>query len=349
MKRWLLPETGNFYKANLHLHTTVSDGVWSPEEAKRRYAERGYSILAFTDHEVFVPHNDLTDRDFLALNAHEIGVNEATIRGSRFQKTYHLNFYAKSRDTALSPVFSESRIDKPSFAAHVTDEMRKTDVRADYSTQSINDLIRTGNENGFFVCYNHPAWSLQNYPDYCGLEGLWGIEVYNTSCVVEEMPDTTVPFDDLLRLGRDVFPVCSDDAHIEPDLFGGWTMIRAKKLDYDSVIDALLSGDFYSSTGPEIRELYVEDGVLTLKTDEIRRVRVITDWRSYSAARSIFPVREGDDFVARFPIGRLADKYRAETDPGWRDSYFRLEAEGCDGTRAYTRAFRVGKFPELFK
>ena len=54
MKRWLLPETGNFYKANLHLHTTVSDGVWSPEEAKRRYAERGYSILAFTDHEVFL-------------------------------------------------------------------------------------------------------------------------------------------------------------------------------------------------------------------------------------------------------------------------------------------------------
>ena len=347
MKRWLLPETGNFYKANLHLHTTVSDGIWSPEEAKRIYAERGYSILAFTDHEVFVPHNDLTDGSFLALNAHEIAVNEATARGSRFQRTYHLNFYAKSRGTALSPVFSESRIVKPSFAAHVTDEMRKTDARANYSAESINALIRHGNENGFFVCYNHPVWSLQNYPDYCGLEGLWGIEVYNTGCVVEEMPDTTVPFDDLLRLGRDVFPVCSDDAHIEPDLFGGWTTVKADALDYDAVIAALLAGNFYSSTGPEIRELYVEDGVLTLKTDETRRVRVISDWRSYSAARSIFPVREGEDFVARFPIGRLLDKYRAETDPGWQDSYFRLEIEGQNGTHAYTRAFRAREFSEF--
>lgn len=347
MKRWLLPEKGNFYKANLHLHTTVSDGVWSPEEAKRRYMERGYSILAFTDHEVFVPHNDLTDGSFLALNAHEIAVNEATVRSSRYQRTYHLNFYAKSRETALSPVFSESRIVKPSFLAHVTDEMRKTDVRADYSTESINALIRHGNENGFFVCYNHPVWSLQNYPDYCGLEGLWGIEVYNTSCVVEEMPDTTVPFDDLLRLGRDVFPICSDDAHIEPDLFGGWTTVKADALDYDAVIAALLAGSFYSSTGPEIRELYVEDGILTLKTSEARRVRVISDWRSYSAARSIFPAREDDDFVARFPIGGLLDKYRAGTDPGWRDSYFRLEVEGPDGTRAYTRAFRLRDFPEL--
>ena len=341
MKHRLLPEKGNFYKANLHLHTTVSDGMWSPEEAKRIYAERGYSILAFTDHELFVPHNDLTDGSFLALNAHEIAVNEATARGSRYQRTYHLNFYAKSSETTLSPVFSESRVDKPSMAAQITDEMRKTDARADYSTESINALIRRGNENGFFVCYNHPVWSLQNYPDYCGLEGLWGIEVYNTSCVVEEMPDTTVPFDDLLRLGRDVFPVCSDDAHIKPDLFGGWTMVKAESLDYDAVIGALLAGDFYSSTGPEIRELFVEDGILTLKTSEASRVRVKSDWRSYSAARSIFPAQEGEDFVARFPIKGLFDKYRAETDPGWQDSYFRLEVEGPNGTRAYTRAFRV--------
>ena len=32
MKKYLLPETGNFYKANLHVHTTISDGALSPEE-----------------------------------------------------------------------------------------------------------------------------------------------------------------------------------------------------------------------------------------------------------------------------------------------------------------------------
>ena len=85
MKRWLLPEGGQFYKANLHLHTTVSDGQMTPEEIKEAYRARGYSILAFTDHEIFVPHNDLTDENFLALNAHEIAVDEITVQGDRYQ------------------------------------------------------------------------------------------------------------------------------------------------------------------------------------------------------------------------------------------------------------------------
>ena len=42
MKRWLLPEGGRFYKANLHLHTTVSDGLLTPEETKQKYRARGY-------------------------------------------------------------------------------------------------------------------------------------------------------------------------------------------------------------------------------------------------------------------------------------------------------------------
>ena len=34
MKRWLLPEEGSFYKANLHCHSTYSDGQLTPEELK---------------------------------------------------------------------------------------------------------------------------------------------------------------------------------------------------------------------------------------------------------------------------------------------------------------------------
>ena len=346
MKRWLLPENGRFYKANLHLHTTVSDGRYTPEEVKQKYRERGYSILAFTDHEVFVPHNDLSDGDFLALNAHEIAIDEFA-GGGRYQRTYHLNFYAKSRDTALSPVFSESRVDCKSSLALITDEMRRYDARAEYSVESVNDLIRLGNENGFFVCYNHPVWSLQNYPDYIGLEGLWGIEVFNQSCVVEEYPDTTVPLDDLLKAGKDVFPICSDDSHWDPDYFGGWTMIRAASLDYGDVIAALLAGDFYSSTGPEIRELSIEDGILTVRCGDAAKVRIVTDWRSYRAAGAKVPEREGEDFVARFSVGKLGDKYRAATEPDYKNSYFRVEVRGHDGTTAYSRAFRVADIPEL--
>ena len=69
MKKYLLPRAANFYKANLHVHTTVSDGEITPEEIKRIYMEQGYSVVAFTDHEVMVPHPELTDESFVAITS----------------------------------------------------------------------------------------------------------------------------------------------------------------------------------------------------------------------------------------------------------------------------------------
>ena len=75
MKKYLLPETGNFYKANLHCHTTVSDGKWTPEEVKKNYMAMSYSVIAYTDHDVLIPHPELADENFLPLNSYEMAVN----------------------------------------------------------------------------------------------------------------------------------------------------------------------------------------------------------------------------------------------------------------------------------
>lgn len=56
----LLPETGNFYKANLHCHTVISDGKLTPEEVKKAYMEQGYSVVAYTDHRNYQWHKELT-------------------------------------------------------------------------------------------------------------------------------------------------------------------------------------------------------------------------------------------------------------------------------------------------
>lgn len=37
------------YKANLHCHSTISDGKKTPEELKEMYKRHGYSILAITE------------------------------------------------------------------------------------------------------------------------------------------------------------------------------------------------------------------------------------------------------------------------------------------------------------
>ena len=36
MRKDLLPREGRFYKANLHAHSTVSDGHYTPEELKQK-------------------------------------------------------------------------------------------------------------------------------------------------------------------------------------------------------------------------------------------------------------------------------------------------------------------------
>ena len=92
MKKYLLPNQGNFYKSNLHVHTTISDGLFTPEEVKQGYKEHGYSVVAFTDHEVFVPHNDLTDDEFIAINSVELSINDNWPASFNHNKTYNLNY-----------------------------------------------------------------------------------------------------------------------------------------------------------------------------------------------------------------------------------------------------------------
>lgn len=76
MKKYLLNPNGKQYKANLHCHSTISDGRLTIEQLKEEYMKRGYSIIAYTDHETYGYHEHLTDENFLALAGYEAGVIE---------------------------------------------------------------------------------------------------------------------------------------------------------------------------------------------------------------------------------------------------------------------------------
>ena len=101
----LLPREGNFYKANLHCHSVISDGRKTVEELKEFYKAHGYSVLAFTDHDVLLSHQDLTDDTFLALNGFEVECNEAL--PSKDRKTAHICFVAGKPDLLIQPCWNE--------------------------------------------------------------------------------------------------------------------------------------------------------------------------------------------------------------------------------------------------
>ena len=92
----LLSADVKYYKANLHCHSTVSDGRLSPEEIKREYRKRGYQIVAFTDHNRYVNHSELNDKNFIAVAALETDIDDRPKKegeGYSLVPTYHLNWY----------------------------------------------------------------------------------------------------------------------------------------------------------------------------------------------------------------------------------------------------------------
>ena len=243
MRKYLLPRLGKFYKANMHTHSTLSDGKYSPEELKKMFMEKGYSIVAFTDHEVIVPHPELKSEDFLPITSYEFSVTDGA--WTRFTKCYHLNLYFKDENTTTSATFCKNSVWQR-MRHLVTEEMEKRGTESrEYSKEFIQWVVDTTKKENALVCYNHPVWSLQNYSDYSGLKGFWGVEWHNTGCTVSAMTDTTQPLVDLLgEGGRQVFPIASDDCHGSRDLFGGWISVKARSLDYDTVFTALEKGDF---------------------------------------------------------------------------------------------------------
>ena len=171
----LLPRGGRFYKANLHTHSTISDGGLTPAELKEEYKARGYSILAITDHNALVPHTALWDEEFLTITSYEADTNaKDDENGYACRPTYHMNLYARDPHKTVSAVFTLTRSWPPHSHQYMTAEALAVDFRREYDVASMNAFIAKAKEDGFIVSLNHPNWSQQRYPDYAPLKGLWG-------------------------------------------------------------------------------------------------------------------------------------------------------------------------------
>ena len=291
MKKFLIPENGNFYKTNLHTHTTVSDGSLSPEEIKKEYMKKGYSVIAFTAHDVFIPHNDLTDENFLALNGYEMELLQPFKSGSPQQtsKTCHMCFVALDKNTTRQACWHREKYlfaNAVNYRDKVDFDKSLPDYEREYSGKCISDMMRLGRENGFFVTYNHPTWSGETYEDYMNYDNMHAMEIYNYECFLVGAEDYNARvYDDMLRGGKKIFCVATDDTHSPISVGGGYIMIKADKLEYNTIASALLNGNFYSSTGPEIKELYIEDGVLHVKTSPAKIIALSTEHRRFDSVR----------------------------------------------------------------
>ncbi len=328
----LLDKNKPFYKANLHCHSTYSDGRLTVDELKAAYMAQGYSIVAFSDHEHLIDNSRLTDESFLAITACEVAIkefpNQSTLK-NMYMRVCHLNFYAFDPHNTLTPCYS-------SVYDHFASEEVKPLISFDkeyervHTAEGINEMIRIANENGFIVSYNHPSWSLENATHYLGYEGVWAVEIYNTGCVKSWHGDDEHVYDDMLRAGKKLFCTAADDNHnAQPfespnsDSFGGHVWINADKLEYSTVMQALQKGDFYASTGPQIFSLTLDNNVVCIQTSPCQKIDLVTRGRRTKAA--IAPIGE-----------RLTTASFALKDT---DAYFRIRVTDENGKTAYTQAY----------
>lgn len=328
MKKYLLPESGNFYKANLHCHSTVSDGKLTPEALKELYQKNGYSIIAYTDHDVMIPHHDLTDENFLALVGYEMEVNQPRPEGAPYAKTCHMCLIALDPDTEEQVCWHREKYlfgNAVGYRGQVKFDETLPDYERAYTHESISDMMKKGRDAGFFVTYNHPSWSMEEYPDYVGYTGMHAMEICNYGCTCVGYEDY-VPqiYDSLLRAGKRILCVATDDNHNHnDDSCGGFTVIKAKKLDYRTIADALVKGRFYASQGPAIDELWLEEDTVHVKCSPAREIFLNTGVRRTAFARA----KEGE------LLTEATFRVRPE------DVYFRLTVIDEAGKPANTNAY----------
>lgn len=296
MKKHLITENGTFYKANLHCHSTLSDGRLTVEEIKKSYREAGYSIVAFTDHDVYIPHSELAEEDFLPLNGFEVEINE---QGKPWPqtKTCHICFVSLDPDNVIHPLWHRTDYlfgNAGQYRDQVRFDPDKPDYVRAYTPECVSEMMRIGRENRFFVTYNHPRWSLETLEQYGKYAGMHAMEIYNHGCANEGWLDyAPTVYDELLQTGNRIFCIAADDNHNahpfdspKNDSFGGFTMIKADRLDYQSVAAALESGNFYASRGPVIDALVYDDETKTvsIRCSEAERIVLYTGTRRRQTA-----------------------------------------------------------------
>lgn len=331
----LLDENKKFYKANLHCHSANSDGKMSVEQLKCEFKKRGYSVVAFTDHEHLIDNSHLDDEDFLTITSCEVAIKEfadqSTLK-SYGMKVCHLNFYALDQHNILTPCYNSvyDHFKNPRIGPLIKFNGEYERV---YSADGINDMIRIAKEQGFIVAYNHPNWSLENAVQYLGYEGLFAVEVYNHANAVGGGNDYCINvLDDFLRADKKIFCTMCDDCHerkgtegVDSDMFGGWVMINADRLDYNTVMCELQNGNFYASQGPEIKSLARDGDRVWIKTSSAARIALNTRGRRAAVVNA----------ALNESLCQAEFKIRPD------DGYFRITVTDDCGRHAHTQGYEI--------
>lgn len=292
---------GLWLRCALHAHTTNSDGELAPEMLVRHYEWAGYDVLAITDH--WVRTVEPSTKKLLVIPSTELNANAPT---------QEHDAHVLALGLAVDPVLPEGN-----FAP-------------------LEEVVAWIAANGGVPYLAHTYWSGLRTEQWWDCPGLLGIEVWNSGCELElGRGDSSTHWDEALEHGRPFFALATDDSH-HPGYDSGFasTWVRVPEKTQEAVLEALRSGMFYGSTGPEIRDIEVSDGDVVVRCSPAQAVTLYSGrWRGAraNAGRLGYPnhseiIERNDDGL--ITAARLFRRYEAP--------YGRIEVLDRTGNKAWS-------------
>ncbi len=292
-----------WFKGNTHSHARISfqdyaHGDSSPVEVAGWYRDHGYHFIAITDHNRF--------EDGIGLNSPDTQSPEfLVVPGMEITSDYR--YPGVNQD-------GERRIHATALNVRRSVDW---DFKSPDKTSIIRQQARRIREQGGLHILNHPNYRFQvELRDILDAENVRLFELYNAHPRSNHSghqgfrPSVEDLWDQVLDSGKLLYGIASDDAHdfkkyrsilryfgsAPPG--GAWVMVRANKLDTDSITSALENGDFYSTTGVYLKNVSTSENQYRVELDmERTRQEVKQSW-----IRSAAPKVWSDDshFVIEF-------------------------------------------------
>lgn len=298
---------GEWVRAALHTHSTVSDGTLEPHRLARAYQEAGFDVLAITDH-WRLTEVDPTD-ELITVPAAELGFDLA--HAGRPQQSGEFLVYG------IDDLPQDPGGDRANWMFNAEENW---EVR---TFPSLSAGVQWADSMGAVVYAAHPYWNGLSVEDLDTTEALAGLEVFNGSAQQEcGRGDSSPWWDALLGRGRTVYGIATDDQHYPLFELGlAWTMLKVRDRTPTSVLEALRTGASYLSHGPTIYEVSAVDGGFEVACSPVRSVvlhREIEYGTSVSVGRG----------------GRRQGRVLALSDDGL---ITRARLDDCDDTAMYRR------------
>ena len=292
---------GEWLRCALHAHTTNSDGELPPDKLVRHYEWAGFDVLAITDH--WVRTVEPSTERLLVVPSTELNAQAG----------------GPEHDAHVLALGVEADPEPPAQAF-----------------ASLPETVAWIHEHGGVAYLAHTYWSGLRTDQFEDCDGLVGIEVWNAGCELEVGRGSgALHWDEALERGRLLYAIAADDSHHPGyDSALAWVWARCAERSQAAVLDALRAGRFYSSTGPVIHELELDDGGVTVRCSPAASVTLFSGRRRgarANAGRLGYPHRAR--ILATNDDGAIT-AVRLERPRG--TPYGRLEVAGANGGTAWT-------------